>query len=144
VRDQAWAVFDADPQAGEHRKEEISKTKACAVRESINTAISNPCFEHWIHLHLEDADGAHDSANAMVQALGKAWRKRFGTEYDKGSTVYNRLVTRESVAAATERAERQHNCQDGASPELCSPCVTDVYKLVQAIEAVASPADVAQ
>ena len=49
--DEIWAVFDID----EHDKDRVYTAKRNAEKHGINIAISNPCFEIWLLMHLEDS-----------------------------------------------------------------------------------------
>ncbi|HET9957343.1 MAG TPA: RloB family protein [Polyangiaceae bacterium] len=66
-----WAVFDVD----EHPN--LAEAKQLAAKEGIDLAISNPCFELWALLHLED-QRAHIERHAVASRL----RKHF-PEYEK-------------------------------------------------------------
>lgn len=134
--DQAWAVFDSEPQAGEAYATKIDDAIKRAQQQSVRTAISNPCFEHWLHLHLKEYDGGHESANDAGVAFAKQWKKSFDSEYKKGSADFSKLITENNVMSACDRAKRQLKRQNGNAPHKCSPCVTDVYKLVQELQKV--------
>jgi RloB-like protein len=49
--DSVWCVFDVD----EHPH--IPEAKAMAATHDINVAVSNPCIELWLLLHLRDCPG---------------------------------------------------------------------------------------
>lgn len=49
--DSVWCVFDVD----EHPR--IPDAKTMAAANDINLAISNPCFELWLVLHLRESPG---------------------------------------------------------------------------------------
>lgn len=53
--DEVWCVFDVD------RHARVDAARALAASAGIHLAISNPCFELWLLLHLAD-HGAHATA----------------------------------------------------------------------------------
>lgn len=136
--DQAWAIFDAEPQAGPAHKEQIRQARELAMREHIEVAVSNPCIEHWLHLHLQDVDGGHGSSKNAVDAFSASWRNENGSGYSKGKTDLARVVSEDRVAEAAQRAKAQHERKGSADPECCSPCVMDMYRLVEALASLST------
>ncbi len=137
-RDQTWAVFDAEPQNQSH-KQKIDLASTSAVKANVEVAVSNPCFEHWLSLHLGDCDGGYGSSEEASKAFAKAWEEATGNPYGKGRADFSRIASLECVTKACERAKKQHDRQDGKRPDKCRPCVTDVYKLVLALKALKDP-----
>ncbi|MGQ4273406.1 RloB family protein [Terrihabitans sp. B22-R8] len=94
--DQVWAVFDRD----EHPKYDEA-VKLCEAR-GVGVARSNPCFELWLILHIEDCEqcaSRHDLQNYL---------RKMRPEYDpnKSKTLdFAALVT--SVEDAEKRAKVQ-------------------------------------
>ncbi len=133
--DQFWAIIDADYQAGAPRDKQMVDALRKAKKNGINVAISNPCFEHWLHLHLEDCDGGHFHAKDAIGALDVTWKNRFDRPYEKGCKKIKTLVMDDQYEAARCRAKKQHGVKDNAkSPHECQPCVTDLYRLFDAID----------
>jgi hypothetical protein len=64
--DEVWCVFDVD----EHPS--IDNTRQLAAARGIRLAVSNPCFELWILLHLRENPGArhrHDVQRMIGEFL---------------------------------------------------------------------------
>ena len=131
--DQAWAVFDAEPQCGEEHKKKIDQAISDAENASVKALISNPCFEHWLRLHISDCDGGYGSSKEAINALKKEWRKVFGGEYEKGKTDLSNLITKKKVAVAAERARAQHAQRQNKRAHRCQPCATELYLLIDAL-----------
>jgi len=55
-RDEFWVVFDDDGRAG------VAEARERSRQENLRIAISNPCFELWLLLHLTDYDRPDDQA----------------------------------------------------------------------------------
>ncbi|HET7230392.1 MAG TPA: RloB family protein [Longimicrobium sp.] len=88
--DEVWCVFDVD----EHPRADAARQ--LAAMEEIRLAVSNPCFELWLLLHLAD-HGAHVTA----AQVGKLLRKQL-PGYDK-HLRFNDFAT--GYADAVRRAE---------------------------------------
>jgi len=138
--DRVWAIIDADPQAGPHRQDQIAEAVELAEEKGVELVVSNPCFEHWVHLHLEDCDGGHGSAAEAVAALQKSWSAHLGGSYQKNNPHFSKLLTEKRVDAAIERAKRQHGNKDNARAHECSACVTELYRLAEAMRDAAGAA----
>lgn len=128
--DRAWAIFDAEPQCGEDHKSVIDAAIREAERCGVETVISNPCYEHWIRLHIKDCDGGFGSSREVVDALKNEWRDEIGGEYKKSDADAPKLVSPERLDAAVGRAEAQHVRQQNARAHRCRPCVTELYRFV--------------
>ena len=95
--DQVWVVFDRD----EHPN--VAEARAQAARFGVMVAFSNPCFEVWALLHLQDHDapiGRHDVIGLL--------REHF-PDYDRGkpkSFDCERLGSHFDDAVARARAMR--------------------------------------
>jgi hypothetical protein len=115
--DSVWATFDVD----EHPH--VSEALQMAKRNGVNVALSNPCFELWLILHLRDAPGIihRHAAQAML--------KKFVANYDK-NVDYE--VYRIGYEKAAERARRL----DERAAEVGEPGrnpTTGIYKLTETI-----------
>src|SRR5262249_49643453 len=92
--DEVWAVFDRD----EHPK--VQEAIELCEANGIGIGYSNPCFELWLVLHLEDYDKP-DGRKVVQGHLAKLC-----PEYDpKKGKCPNCKQLIESVEAAEERAK---------------------------------------
>jgi len=115
--DEVWAVFDRD----EHPKfkESVNLCDASGVR----LGISNPCFELWLILHLEDfdkPDGRHDLQSHCKKLFG-------GKECKDKSFRFDELVKHFDLAA--KRAKKQHNRRIDEANKVLNPPYTTLYLL---------------
>lgn len=69
--DEVWCVFDVD----EHARADADRQ--LAANEAVNLAVSNPCFELWLLLHLAD-----HAAHLTAAQAGRLVRKHLPA-YDK-------------------------------------------------------------
>jgi len=115
--DEVWCVFDVDnhPNLPEARRQ--------ALDNGLNLAISNPCFELWILLHLRD-QRAHQERGA-IQAAVRGYLQDFVKEvpYDRVQPHHQEAVTRAN--ALMEWQERQGRPDGNPS--------TAVHKLTERI-----------
>jgi hypothetical protein len=115
--DSVWAVFDVD----EHPN--LSKARALALKEGIEMAISNPCFELWALLHFQDqrAHVERDSVTSMLRNHIREYEKLL--PYERLTPQYQNAVTR--AKALDVAAEHHDEC--GRNPS------TTVYRLTELI-----------
>ncbi|MBF9194440.1 RloB family protein [Microvirga terrestris] len=121
--DEVWAVFDCD----EHPKIKEATNKARS--KSVNVAYSNPCFELWALLHIQDHDAPihrHD-----LQKLLKEIMEGYDPQRGKG---LNYSIMKAQYETACKRAERMAQRRVDEGNEHGNP-FTDVYKLTEKIVA---------
>lgn len=125
--DSVWCICDVD----EHRR--LDEAVKLAVREGVNMAISNPCFEIWPALHFDPCT-RYMSAGDLRSII-----RQHQPEYVK-SLDCRKLDSRRQ-AQAIRRAmalDKQH--ERNGSPPASNPS-TGVWKLVQKLtESAGSPA----
>ena len=111
--DQVWAVFDRD----EHPKYAES-IKKCDDNK-VGVARSNPCFELWLILHIEEYEKP-DGRAAVTKHL-----KSIHPEYDAKRKSANCASLVGSVGKAEKSAEKQlrHRVDEGAAFEAPSTTV---------------------
>jgi hypothetical protein len=120
--DEVWCVFDVD---------DFDTTPACslAAAESIEVAVSNPCFEFWLLLHHEDHRGHLNTCSAAVIRL-----RRHLPNYDKTRLEFSDFAS--GVADACERAKR---IDAGCEAPRSNPS-SGVWRLVETIRGEDVPA----
>ncbi len=115
--DSVWCVFDID----EHPH--VHEARNMANANGINLAISNPCFELWLLLHLRDSPGMQHR-HAM-----QAMMKDFIKDYDKN-------VNFKHYAQDYERAVERAKKLDTLAAQVGEPGrnpTTNVYELTESI-----------
>ncbi len=115
--DQLWLVMDTDRWEEKELREII---KHCQEIPSWKTAISNPCFEVWLYLHLADL------ATEPVQTCSEL--KRALHQMVKGG--YKAGVFLKQIEEAIQRARTGDEHPEHDLPE---PMITKVYLLAKAI-----------
>lgn len=123
--DQVWAVFDRDV----HHK--YRDAIAHCENNNVGVGRSNPCFELWLILHIED----YDSPNSH-KAVQKYFQKCHSKYNRKGNKTPDYPSLLEQIEKAETRAEKQFNnrVQEG-SP--LRPPYTTIFLLTRAIREAA-------
>lgn len=115
--DSVWAVFDVD--AHPH----LAEARALAANSNVHLAVSNPCFELWALLHLDD-QRAHIERGVLASRL-----RTHLPDYDK-HLPYD--ILKDGYLEAVRRAESlwaeaEHHCDPGRNPS------TEVFRLTELI-----------
>ena len=116
--DEIWCVFDTDQHPN------LAQAINEAGQSGIEVAVSNPCFELWFVLHVQDQTGHIDRHD--VQRLSNELRLSDGKKIR--DTARNTLV--EAFETAKQRAQALDERHAGnGSPPRENPS-TDVWRLV--------------
>ena len=111
--DQLWIVTDKDRWKTEHLRT-IQET--CQQTKNWNFVISNPCFEVWLHAHIQDLEN-------LSTTDGKELKRQFGLLKNQG--LFAKPL--QNVRLAIKRAKKVDN-SDHFMP---APLRTKVYLLVE-------------
>jgi len=119
--DEIWCVVDVNG----HTTMNDARQRADA--NGISLAISNPCFEYWLLLHVEDTAPPAIKCDEMIRNLKK--HEEF-KEYNKTKFDHSTIVDRADLAAG--RAKKQFDGKAEPDPTKCCPC-TMIFNLIAAI-----------
>ena len=105
LRDQVWTVFDRD----EHPQ--FDDAVALCRQHDIGVARSDPCFELWLILHLQDFDGPRTCRDVQreLEALHPAYDRNHGKIPDCDTLVRDVERAEQRAEAQLERREREAN-----------------------------------
>ncbi|MGW0036174.1 RloB family protein [Gordonia sp. NPDC003376] len=123
--DEVWCIFDVEwPKNHPRLKDALQKARDNDLR----LAVSNPCFELWLILHLEDCRKWNDSKAA--ESRSRSLDSRSGKHIDPDKYI-------PFLAEACKRAERLDGMheQNGTDFPRNNPSST-MYRFVRAIGAV--------
>ena len=133
--DQLWAVVDKD-QWTEQMLSGVAQK--CSQNERYFFCVSNPCFELWLILHLEDVaqyaeeDRKSLSENKKIKRNGDTWTKNRLRElmgsYRESKYEVTKLLP--EIEKAIERASKLDNNPNDRWPQSVG---TRVYRLVNSI-----------
>lgn len=121
--DEIWCVFDTDEHV--HLRQAITE----AGHSGINVAVSNPCFELWLVLHVQDQTGYIDryAVQRLSHQLGLSDGKRIAEAAKDTLIAYFQDAKRRA-----QELDQRH--ADSNSPARSNPS-TDVWRLVDTIRA---------
>jgi hypothetical protein len=96
--DQTWCIVDVDRYETDGRK--VSSASITAREASIELAVSNPCFEYWLLLHVAECGASFpDCAGATVRL-----RKHLPS-YDKTKPRFRDFA--DGIQSAVKRAKQR-------------------------------------
>ena len=107
--DQLWAVVDKD-QWTEQMLSGVAQK--CSQNERYFFCVSNPCFELWLILHLEDVaqyaeeDRKSLSENKKIKRNGDTWTKKRLRELM--AAIANHNTTRKNFSPKLKRQSKEH------------------------------------
>lgn len=123
--DEIWLVFDVDRQSGSTRLTQVIQSSEDAARRGWHVAVSNPCFELWLLLHVtDDLTGVTGRSSSVEDVL----RSLLGG-YDKRRVPGDCLNT-EALSRAIARARLGDADPENPVPNLPG---TRVYRLLESI-----------
>lgn len=122
-RDSVWALIDFEAEA--RRRKEARTAKTEGQKQGISVALSDPCYELWTLLHLQDTGELFTNCDAVCQRLAQLWKETFGEVFPKKAQADCRKLLARRLTAV-ERAKQHHMNND--------PSWTEVYKLIEEIE----------
>jgi hypothetical protein len=99
--DQFWACFDQDHWARANHIHNLSDVLAHCRKTGYRVAISNPCFELWLIMHLEDPDLS--AVTTCQEARDRLARLAGG--YNKTKCCGSMPFTSEHLHAAINRSK---------------------------------------
>ena len=121
--DECWCVFDVEwPRHHPHLRQAIS----LARKHGIRLAISNPCFELWLILHLDDHAAFIDTKQA--ESRSRQLDGRSGKRIDGSIYMPLRHTAAKRAAAQVRRHERDGTPFPGDNPS------STMYEFLAAVE----------
>jgi len=121
----AWAVLDLEHE--KPRREQAQNAKRHAESEGVKVALSDPCYEVWTLLHLEDTGKRFEDCGKVLNRVKRAWKETFGQSLGpKAQADFSKIIAWRVKAA--ERAKRHLKNKDQSW--------TEVYKIIEDIESI--------
>lgn len=122
--DECWLMLDTDHRVEPNKIGHFKQLCAEAGQKGYQLAISNPCFEAWLLLHVADID-ENEQFNKCEEVV-KRLRKILG-EYSK-RTVDPKHFSPETAIVAVARAEKLDDTPADRWPQKTG---SHVYKVVK-------------
>ncbi len=122
-KDAVWAVFDLEREA--HCRQQAQKARGKAEKKKVKVAVSDPCYEVWTLLHLEETGEGFVDCAQVFDRVKQRWREEFDERLDRKTQIdCSKIIGRRHEAAS--RAQKRWEAGD--------PSRTEVYKIIEAIE----------
>lgn len=121
--DSVWALIDLECEPHVRQRAEVERKRA--QQSDVAVALSDPCFEVWTLLHLEDTGAQFTDCDAVLKRIKSAWKSRFAQDFPrKAQADYSKIIGLRLEAA--RRAKQHWEAQD--------PSRTEVYMIIDEIE----------
>lgn len=108
--DEVWCVVDVE---APRQHPSLDEAIALARKAGVRIALSNPCFELWILLHLKEVS-AYQTSAALQSALER--RPDAGTRSSENTWTTSSSVAR-TAADTTSRGNVRRSCAHAAMPD---------------------------
>jgi hypothetical protein len=119
--DEFWLMIDVD-----RWKDNLPNVARQAIQKGYKLAISNPCFECWLHFHFSDIDPSDTTSVKMTKSLRKV-----ANGYTKSKINWDKY--HDKVADAVEQAKKNDRANNDTRRRWPLKPGTHVYKVVDKI-----------
>ena len=117
IDDEIWLVVDCD----DWQEPELKKLLSwCRKKQNRHLAVSNPCFEYWLLLHLEESRATRTCTQCRQRL------RDLLPGYDKGTVDMRRFKGKASDAIRRAKSADTPRCKDWPRTR-----GTTVYRLVE-------------
>lgn len=102
-RDAVWALIDLEGEP--HLRDRAYQAKEhCHKHSTVRVALSNPCFELWTLLHLEDTGRRYANCQEVIKKIKSSWNAQMSSNFHgKTGANYAQLIAR--IPDAMRRAD---------------------------------------
>ena len=119
--DEIWCIFDRDDH---HRFDEATQAVA---RAGIRTAVSNPCLELWLILHVSEQTAHISTSRAQARAAELALIDGKNLARAKSDTLKSSYQQARDRALGLDKMHRRNGSPQGSNPS------TGVWRLVDSM-----------
>ena len=77
---EGFCLFDRDELSASEFKQEVERTNITYKKIPISAAVSTPCYEYWLLLHLRKTDQSFSSSHECCEKLKKDIKHQNGLE----------------------------------------------------------------
>ena len=144
--DEIWIVFDADYYLRDHKNRfhKLTEGVGCAKANGINIALSNPCFEYWLLLHLDFTTAPMSSCDEVVDHINdtKVLNRKLGRDDLKEDKIARAVIPIfvDKVEQAVTNARNVRHFHKTSGCVFPPTPSTDVDKLICSIVETIPPA----
>ena len=135
LSDEFWLIIDRDDWEGIHKLSFDDLVKECKDEENFFLAMSNPCFEIWLILHLKDLSDFSDDNKVLILENAKNGSKNYVdilvAQLQGDNRGYNKRPNPNIYLPLTNIAIERAKLIDNLNEDYPKSIGTHVYKLVE-------------
>jgi hypothetical protein len=134
--DEFWLIIDRDHWETKHKIDFDKLVIDCNKENNFFLAMSNPCFEIWLIMHLKDiTEYSEEVANKLLKNASESSKKNYidvvlGNLQDNGRG-YNKRPNPEIFLPLTKKAIERAKNLDNTNEPYPKNLGTNIYKLIE-------------
>lgn len=135
ISDEFWLIIDRDDWESIHKLNFDELVKECKKEENFYLAMSNPCFEIWLVLHLKNLTEFTDEKKALIFENAKIGNKNYidilVAQLQGGDRGYNKRPNPNIYLPLTKTAIERAKSNDILEEDYPKSIGTNLYKLIE-------------
>ncbi len=135
ISDEFWLIIDRDDWESIHKLNFDDLVKECKKEENFYLAMSNPCFEIWLVLHLKNLTEFTDEEKALIFENAKIGNKNYidilVAQLQGGDRGYNKRPNPNIYLPLTKTAIERAKSNDILEEDYPKSIGTNLYKLIE-------------
>ena len=135
ISDEFWLIIDRDDWESIHKLNFDDLVIECKKEENFYLAMSNPCFEIWLVLHLKNLTEFTNEEKALIFENAKIGNKNYidilVAELQGGDRGYNKRPNPNIYLPLTKTAIERAKANDILEQDYPKSIGTHIYKLIE-------------
>ncbi len=135
ISDEFWLIIDRDDWESIHKLNFDELVKECKKEENFYLAMSNPCFEIWLVLHLKNLTEFTDEKKALIFENAKIGNKNYidilVAQLQGSDRGYNKRPNPNIYLPLTKTAIERAKSNDILEEDYPKSIGTHLYKLIE-------------
>jgi len=135
ISDEFWLIIDRDDWESIHKLNFDDLVKECKKEENFYLAMSNPCFEIWLVLHLKNLTEFTDEEKELIFENAKIGNKNYidilVAQLQGGDRGYNKRPNPNIYLPLTKTAIESAKSNDILEEDYPKSIGTHLYKLIE-------------
>lgn len=141
--DEFWLIVDRDDWESIHKLSFEQLVIECKNENNFYLAMSNPCFEIWLVLHLKDLTEFSEVEKALIYENAKTGNKNYIDilvgQLQRGDRGYNKRPNPRIYLSLTKIALQRAKALDNLEEDYPKSIGTHLYKLIEKLIVEDSP-----
>jgi hypothetical protein len=135
ISDEFWLIIDRDDWESIHKLSFDGLVRECKNEENFYIAMSNPCFEIWLVLHLKNLSEFTEEEKALIFENAKIGNKNYidilVSKLQGGHNGYNKRPNPNIYLPLTKTAIERAKSIDNLENDYPKTIGTHLYKLIE-------------